>query len=239
MTTADDCLIPLSALQHLLFCERQAALIHVEKIWIDNAYTVDGSHAHRRVDDTAPRRERRGDTVILRGLWLRSDKMGLIGRADVVEIHRTRDAVNGCEVAAERDAVSVDGLPGLWRFFPVEYKRGKPKQHRADEVQLCAQAMCIEEMNRVNVDSGALFYGRTQRRHEVEFDVELRGLVEQAASRMKFLIDMGMTPKPHIDSRCKLCSLAEVCHPCARPGKDASAYLISMIQGHLDEADSP
>lgn len=237
MIEGDANLVPLSALQHLMFCERQAALIHVEKTWADNAYTVDGQHAHRRVDTDAPRRERRGDTVILRGLWLRSDRLGLIGRADAVEIHRN-DELSGDRAGGDLPvAIAVDGLPGHWRFFPVEYKRGRPKRHRADEVQLCAQAMCIEEMNGVRVESGAVFYGKTQRRFEVAFDDRLRELVEQAAVRIRQIIDDGVTPAPNHDERCDRCSLAGACLPGHLQKRSRKPYLEGMIRDHLGEAD--
>lgn len=237
MIDGDADLVPLSALQHLMFCERQSALIHVEKIWIDNAYTVDGHHAHRRVDADAPRRERRGDTVILRGLWLRSERLGLIGRADAVEIHRADDDSSDTDGNEIPDAVAVEGLPGRWRFYPIEYKRGRPKRHRADEVQLCAQAMCIEEMNDVRIASGSLFYGRTQRRLEVQFDDQLRRLVEHAAMRMRRIIDDGITPAPHHDARCDQCSLAEACLPAGLQNRDHQPYLAGMIRDHLDEGE--
>jgi CRISPR-associated exonuclease Cas4 len=135
---AEKELLPLSALQHLVFCERQAALIHLERVWADNPATVEGSHLHRTTD--AGQGESRGDVRITRGLPLRSLHLGLSGRADVVEFHRV-----GGDAAMR--GVELPGARGHFLPFPVEYKRGRPKRtHRADEVQLCAQAMCIEEM---------------------------------------------------------------------------------------------
>lgn len=234
MNAYEDDSVPISALQHLVFCERQAALIHVERVWVDNARTVHGRHMHRRVDAIAPRRERRGDTVILRGLWLRSERLGLIGRADAVEIHRVADRAGRRESERPLEAASVTGLPGRWRYHPVEYKRGRPKKHRADEVQLCAQAMCIEEMNRIRVASGSLYYGSARRRKEVEFDAELRQLVEDAACRMRSLIETGFTPAARFDKRCEHCSLAGVCLP-AEVSRPQRNDLCSMIRDHLRE----
>ena len=152
---AEDALIPLSALQHYLFCPRQCALIHVEQIWAENAATAEGRLLHERAD--AGGGETRPGVRIARGLALRSFALGVSGKADVVEFHDARRGERG-------------------RPFPVEYKRGKPKSHRADEVQLCAQAICLEEMFDTSIAAGALFYGVTRRRFAVVFDEDLRAL---------------------------------------------------------------
>src|ERR1700681_2652308 len=135
MFTEDD-LLPLSALQHLLFCERQAALIHLEQMWAETGLTVEGTHLHERVDNA--RGESGGDVRIARALPLRSLRLGLSGRADLVELHLV-----SADTSGEPGAV-LPGISGEWRPFPVEYKRGRPKAHHADEVQLCAQALCLE-----------------------------------------------------------------------------------------------
>lgn len=210
---SEDELLPVSGLQHLLFCERQAALIHVEQLWSDNALTIEGSHLHARVDEEAPRREVRGDLVILRGLALRSLRLGLVGRADVVELHRRRLYEGRDDRPCLASAVSVARLPGLWTPFPVDYKRGRPKRDHCDEVQLCAQALCLEEMLAVSILEGALFYGRQQRRHAVAFDGELRQLTEDAAGRFHELIAAGETPRAAKSPKCKRCSLVELCVP--------------------------
>ncbi|HMB52207.1 MAG TPA: CRISPR-associated protein Cas4 [Thermoanaerobaculia bacterium] len=163
--------LPLSALQHLVFCERQFALIHVERQWADNPLTVDGKALHEQAD--AGGSETRGDVRILRGLALRCERLALVGKADVVELHRTGGG----------DGARLPGADGCWRPFPVEYKRGRPKLHDADRVQLCAQAFCLEEMLAVPVPAGALFYGKTRRREEVAFDPALRQRTETAAAR--------------------------------------------------------
>lgn len=207
-------LLPLSALQHLVFCERQCSLIHVEGVWLDNALTVTGSAAHERVDG-APS-ESRGDLRIARGLALRSLRLGLSGRADVVELHRD------CE------GVVVPGLRGFWRVFPVEYKRGRPKAHRADEVQLCAQALCLEEMLSTEVPEGALFHGQSRRRTPVPFDDELRRLVERSASRLHELVSSGVTPPAVYEKKCEACSLIDLCRPRAG-SRSASSYLAASL----------
>lgn len=202
MYTEDD-LLPLSALQHLLFCERQCALIHVEQLWADNRLTVEGSHLHRRVDE-APG-ETRGDVRVERGIGLRSLRLGLIGKADVVEFHRT---------------------PGGENPFPVEYKRGRPKSDRSDEVQLCAQALCLEEMLGTAVNAGALFYGTTRRRTDVDFDATLRARTEAAARRLHELVSTGTTPRARREPKCDGCSMLELCMPDPpRATRSAARYL--------------
>ena len=226
-------LLPLSGVQHVVFCERQAALIHVEQVWEDNLFTVDGRHRHRAVHEEAPRRERRGDLLIVRGLSLRSFELGLTGVADVVEFHRVqeRTSADGRSVA-----VPLPGVRGVWRPFPVEYKRGRPKAHRADEVQLCAQALCLEEMLRVFVPEGALFYGATKRRMEVVFDQDLRQLTKEAARRFRELVDSGITPSAHREKKCSTCSLVELCMPEAMTKRrSARRYLLASVERSLRE----
>jgi CRISPR-associated exonuclease Cas4 len=203
---AEEDLLPLSALQHLLFCERQAALIHIERIWKDNPLTVEGSHLHERTD--AGESESRGDVRIARGLPLRNLRLGLSGKADVVELHRVPGSPS-----PSASGIPLADAPGLWRPFPVEYKRGKPKEHRADEVQLCAQALCLEEMLGVAVPSGALFYAQLRRRLEIPFDRELRRLTEETAAALHRLFASGKTPKAVREPKCVHCSLFDVCLP--------------------------
>ena len=193
----EDDLIPLSALQHLLFCERQCALIHIEQIWAENLFTAEGRIMHERVH-TADR-ESRGSIRIEYSMWLRSLRLGLIGKADVVEFHRKPDSLKA-------------GL-AAWVPFPVEYKRGKPKKDNCDKVQLCAQALCLEEMLDVEVPCGALFYGKKRRRTDVVFDGALRQQTEDTAIRLHELIASGRTPKPVYTPKCDSCSLAKICLP--------------------------
>jgi len=190
----EDDLLPLSALQHLLFCERQCALIHIEQVWEENRLTAEGRILHERVHEVD--RESRKGVRIEFGMPLRSLRLGLIGMADVVEFHL-------CEGAS----------PKRWRPFPVEYKRGRPKSKEFDKVQLCAQGMCLEEMLCVEVPCGALFYGKTRRRLDVAFDGDLRHNTEDAAMHLHKLIESGKTPKPVYMPKCKSCSLAQICLP--------------------------
>ncbi len=219
---AEDDFLPLSGLQHLLFCERQAALIHLERIWVDNSLTVEGTHLHERADGGEI--ESRGDLRVVRGLPLRCARLGLSGKADVVELRRL-----GPDEEGEGAGASLPGLSGLWRPFPVEYKRGRPKSHQADEVQLCAQALCLEEMLGVAIPAGALFYGQPRRRMEVAFESSLRQVTEAAAVRLHELIDSGITPMPVREPKCDRCSLLDVCLPDA-PASSARRYLARFLR---------
>ncbi len=188
---SEDDLLMLSALQHLLFCERQCALIHVEQQWEENRLTAEGQIMHERVHENGS--ESRGNIRIENGVALRSLRMGLIGKADVVEYHKQPD--------------------NIWLPFPVEHKRGKAKQDSSDRVQLCAQAMCLEEMLGVAIPQGALFYGKTRRRKDVVFDEALRQETENAAVRLHDLISSGRTPAPEYSKKCERCSLINTCMP--------------------------
>jgi CRISPR-associated exonuclease Cas4 len=198
----DDQLLPISALQHLLYCPRQCALIHVERLWAENRFTVEGRHLHGRAD--AGKRENRGGLRTTRALPLWSYQLGLIGKADVVEF-----------AAANPDSIANPGTP-----FPVEYKRGKPKPHEADRVQLCAQALCLEEMLGVPVPGGALFYGKTRRRCDVSFDATLRALTRETIARAHALFESGVTPAAEYEKKkCESCSLIDLCLPRAPAGR--------------------
>jgi CRISPR-associated exonuclease Cas4 len=208
MNYTDDDLIMLSALQHYAFCPRQCALIHIEQVWEESGLTAEGRIMHERVHEQD--RQSRGNVRIEYGLPLRSLRLGLIGRADVVEFHR------------------ID--KNTWQPFPVEYKRGKPKPDNCDLIQICAQAMCLEEMLSVYVPSGAIFYGRTRRRLDVSFGDALRKETEQAAKGARQLITSGITPPPVYEKRCKSCSLIGECLP-KTVGRESSVkrYLARMV----------
>ncbi len=179
---------PISALQHLLYCPRRCALIHIERQWSENRFTAEGRLLHERAD--GGRADRRAGVRIERSVAVRSRRLGVFGVADVVEVRG-------------------DGAP-----YPVEYKRGRPQENRADEVQLCAQALCLEEMLGLSVFEGALFYGRSRRRRVVVFDRDLRELTERAADEVRRLIDRGDTPAPLYEpQKCEACSLMELCQP--------------------------
>jgi len=222
-------LLPISGLQHLIFCERQAALIHLERQWADDSRTVDGEFRHKTVHETAPRRERRGTTIVVRGLLLQSMELGIAGIADVVEFHKSTCSGIGSPTT------KLPGAKGFWSPFPVEYKRGRPKAHSADEVQLCAQAFCIEEMLDVEVPEGALFYGKEQRRVSVEFDEGLRKKTIKAAERFHEIIKSGNTPPATKSKKCNLCSLKGLCMPgVVARRRSAKRYLSASLHDILD-----
>lgn len=211
MYNIDD-LIQLSSLQHYAFCPRQCALIHVEQVWAENRLTAEGRIMHEHVHEEGD--ESRGNVRIERGASLRSLRLGLIGKADVVEYHRQAD--------------------GSWQALPVEYKRGKPKPDHSDKIQLCAQALCLEEMLNVPVLAGALFYGKTRRRLDVDFDEALRQETADAATKTHELIDAGVTPAPVYAKRCESCSLMAECMPKAMQKKrSVESYLKRMLDDKL------
>ena len=219
MNYTEDNLLPISALQHLLFCERQCALIHIEQAWVENLYTAEGRVMHEHVD--SGRSESRGDIRFAFSLPLRSLRLGLSGKADAVEFHRGKspDGPIGCNKT-------------FWRPFPVEYKRGKQKKQDWDKVQLCAQALCLEEMLSVGVPEGALFYGKVRRRVNVAFDSDLRRKTEETAHRLHELIESRRTPLPVYSPACDNCSFEEICLPSALSGrKSVNQYLKEVIGG--------
>ncbi len=237
---SDSDLLPLSALQHLVYCERQCMLIHVEGAWSENKHTAEGRRLHERTHGDTSRIE--DGKLVARGLRLVSHRLGLAGAADVVEFHPAPSLAGAAgnesaDPALELGACNgteLPGRPGRWQPYPVEYKRGRPKSHDADAVQLCAQAVCLEEMLGAAIPIGALFYGKTRRRKEVRFDAGLRGRVEVCAARLHQLVTAGVTPAPAYDKKkCQRCSLEGQCVP-RRPAS-ARAYLHRMLTHALEE----
>jgi CRISPR-associated exonuclease Cas4 len=207
--------IPISALQHAVYCLRQAALIHIERLWAENYFTAEGRVMHDVTHEAGSRKSRGVRRVS--ALPLACRRLNIAGVADLVEFHAGPDG----ETA-----------------FPVEYKRGKPKRHRADEVQLCAQALCLEEMTGRSVPEGALFYGETKRRIVVSFDTELRWLTEDTATAFGALVKQGRTPSPvYRSDRCHACSLLELCRPKAMT-KSALGFRNRALQAALDAGSS-
>jgi CRISPR-associated exonuclease Cas4 len=195
----DDDALPLSGLQHLVFCPRQWALIHLEQVWVENGRTAEGRMLHERAD--LPGESRRSSVRTARGIWLRSERLKLTGRADIVEFRPEP--------------------------FPVEYKRGKSKPTDCDTVQLCAQALCLEEMLETAIHAGAIFYGSPRRRQEVVFTSELRARTEELAALMHRLYRNRETPAAQPGTYCRSCSLVHVCLPEASAQQDGAARWVA------------
>lgn len=230
---SEDQLLPISALQHLLFCERQCALIHIEQVWAENRYTVEGQHLHRKAH--AAGGEQRRAVRIARGLALRSFQLGLVGHADVVEFHCLDPAAKASR-AVRRPSRSALAA-GQWSITPIEYKRGKPKTNDSDRVQLCAQAICLEEMLDVQISTGGLYYGQNRRRTDVSFDQPLRSLTVQTAARLHALIAARRTPLAVREPKCDRCSLLPLCMPeLLRSTQLMSALVQRSFRQHMASA---
>ena len=210
----------LSRIQHFVFCKRQWALIHIEQQWEENLRTIEGGILHEKTHDNTIK-EKRGDLIISRGMGVFSYSLGVTGACDVVELHRALDGVN------------IFGRDGTYKPIPIEYKRGKPKEDDSDILQLCAQAICLEEMLLCNIPEAFLFYGETKRRFKVLLDDGLREQVKAMIKEMHELFDRRHTPKAKPSKRCKACSLIEICMP--KLCKNLSA--INYIKKNLLEVE--
>lgn len=209
----EDSFLPLSALQHFAYCPRQFALIHIEQQWAENRFTAEGQLLHQRVNDGGS--EQRGDVHIARSLRLACTELRVSGIADVVEFHKV--AQGGCE---------LPGRAGYWQPYPVEYKRGRSKADDWDRIQLCAQAMALEEMLDVPVYEGAVFYGKPRRRERVDIDERLREKTHALAIATHTLFENRRTPPPEPGAKCDHCSLRGICSP---DRASAEAYLNRML----------
>lgn len=214
---SDEEFLALSGIQHFAFCRRQWALIHIEKRWQENYLTASGQVSHQRAHNEEIR-ERRGSVLITRGLFVQSPSLGLSGVCDVVEFRQSKDGV------------PLAGEEGMWNPVPVEYKRGRSKADDSDRLQVCAQAMCLEEMLCCDIPSGFLFYKQTQSREPVVFTTELRASVRAAAKEMHDQFARGCIPRVRKRKACAACSLADECLP-ALQSRSASAYVNEMLEG--------
>lgn len=207
---SEDEFLPISLLQHFLYCPRRAVLVYVEGLWNDNIFTAHGRNVHEQVHTAGV--ESRADLIITRGLLLRSVALGITGKADVVEFHRSNSTGN-MGFPSTPDLARLKQREGLWRMFPVEYKSGRLRHEFGYEIQLCAQAMCLEEMLGVSVTEGAIYYGKTGRRLVVIFDSTMRLATRNACQDLHFLMDTGETPGAKFESKCEKCSLLDLCIP--------------------------
>ena len=225
---SDDDLLMLSGIQHMAFCPRQWALIHLEQVWAENVRTLEGKHLHERTDDPFEDESRKGLRVV-RAMPIISWNLGLRGVADVVEFHQEK------ELKKETNCL-LPGRTGWWRIVPVEYKRGKPKKDDRDAVQLCAQAMALEEMMQVTIESGYLYYGQTCHRQEIELNAELRTHTIILAQQMHQLVMEKKTPKAVKGRHCSICSLIEQCQPqLTLRHRSVGNYLKQMCAVEVDE----
>ena len=209
--------LQLSGLQHFKFCRRRWALIHIEQQWAENFRTMDGALMHQNAHNSEFR-ESRGDLLITRGVSVFSSTLGVSGQCDVLEYHRGTTGI------------PIRGKEGLWQPYPVEYKRGNPREDTGDTLQLCGQAMCLEEMLCCDIPEGALFYGEIRRRAVVPFTEELRAQVRQLLAQMHDLYRRGYTPKVKPSKSCNACSLKEICLPKLMKSRSVAAYLKDAME---------
>ena len=217
MNYAEESYLLLSGLQHCKFCRRQWALIHIEQQWAEYFRTVDGALMHRNAHD-AGFQESRGDLYVTRGVSVTSPTLGVSGQCDVLEYHRSDTGI------------PLRGKDGLWQPYPVEYKRGSPRKDTGDALQLCGQAMCLEEMLCCPIPEGALYYGEIRRRVTVSFSEELRGEVRRMLEEMHALFQRGYTPKVKTGKHCNACSLRELCLPKLMKPRSVAAYLKDAME---------
>ena len=219
-TYSEDELLAISGLQHIAFCERQWALIHIEKQWTENLRTAEGRVMHERVHDPDYKAHKPG-IITVRAMVLRSFSLGLYGVADLVEFIKQPDEVG----------IILDKREGRYLPRPVEYKRGKSKKGDFDRIQLCAQAMCLEEMLECSIAEGDLFYGETRRREIVTLNKALRGQVQILSDRMHVLYQEGITPAPNMKlTICRNCSMEDICLPRIRTKKTAKEYWSEILE---------
>lgn len=215
MRDVDD-YFTLSGLQHFTFCRRRWALIFIEQQWAENLRTIDGHLFHQRAHD-GEQTEKRGDMLTTRAMRVVSHRLGVTGICDIVEFHKAEDGI------------PLAGWEGRWKPYPVEYKKGAPNAFGADEMQLCGQALCLEEMLACEIPEGSLFYGEPRRRFKVEFTLQLREQVETALAEMHALYERGYTPKVKPSKSCNACSLKELCLPKLQKTPTVQAYLQARL----------
>ncbi len=218
MEDREDEYLMMSGIQHFDFCRRQWALIHIEQQWGENRFTTEGKIVHDNCHDPSFT-EKRKDLIVTRGMRVVSHKLRLSGNCDVVEFHRSDQGV------------PINHYSGLWIPVPVEYKRGRSKQIDADRLQLCAQAMSLEEMFVCELEYGYLYYKETNRREEVQFDSQLRDKVITLSEEMHKYFSKGWTPRVQYQSKCKSCSLVDICLPKQQGKSDVLSYIRGYIEG--------
>lgn len=217
MEYKEDDFLMISGIQHFAFCRRQWALIHIEQQWAENVRTIEGELMHKRAHDPKLR-EKSGDTFTIRALPVSSRKLGISGECDVVEFQKVEDGVR------------LHGHRGMYQIYPIEYKRGQPKNTDIDILQLTAQVMCLEEMFTAEISEGAIFYGEIRRRDRIAITEELRAKVESMVEEMHQLYRRGYTPRVKWSKSCNACSLNEICMPKLGKSSDVNKYIEEMIR---------
>ena len=217
MEYREDDYLMLSGIQHFAFCRRQWALIHIEQQWQENEYTVAGELLHKNAHDPFFN-EKRKDVKVSRSMPVFSRTMGISGECDIVEFRKSDDGI------------SIHGHRGLYKVYPIEYKKGSPKDTEVDILQLTAQAMCLESMLCCDIPEGALYYGEIRRRERVSFTPELRAGVRELLAEMHELYRRGYTPKVKPTKSCNACSLKELCLPKLMKSRAVSAYLRAAME---------
>lgn len=212
MANDDSDFLALSGLKQFQFCRRRWALIYIEQLWEENALTLEGHYMHERVHDDSFT-EARGSVLLSRGMPVRSQNLKITGVCDMVELYK------------DEDGVPIQGRSGRWRLYPVEYKLGQPDAQGADALQLCAQAMCLEEMFVTDIPEGAVYYGKIKRRQRIPLDETLRQKVKASVAEMNQQMLKGYTPRAKMGKACKSCSLVEICQPKLIKQVSASEYI--------------
>ncbi|MDR0930859.1 MAG: CRISPR-associated protein Cas4 [Clostridiales bacterium] len=220
INTNEDNFLPISAIQHFVFCKRQWGLIHIENQWADNLRTIEGEILHAKAHDPFLR-ETRGDKFISRGMPVKCAQLGIFGVCDIVEFVK------------DSHGVEVFGRDGTYNVFPIEYKRGAPKENPADRLQLAAQALCLEEMLCCKIPLAYLYYGEIKHRVAVEIDADLRLQLTNVLSEMRGYYDRKHVPKVKRSKSCNACSLNEICLPVLMKNTNIRQY----INSHINEAE--
>jgi len=218
MENEDEHFLLLSGIQHFQFCKRQWALIHIEQQWEENVRTVEGQYIHRNADKPFAR-EKRGDKIIVRAMPVKSNELEVTGICDVVEF-----------VKVDQHGVSIQGMEGQYTVYPVEYKRGKPKLDKSDELQLTAQAMCLEEMLFCRIDSGFLYYHEINHRVEIPLTDVLRQNVRSIVTEMRDYYRRRHTPKVKTGAFCRNCSLQSICLPALMSKRSVRSYIEGKVK---------
>ncbi len=217
MEYSEEDFLMLSGIQHFCFCRRQWALIHIEMVWEENLRTAEGEIMHEKCHDSFSA-ESRGNRIISRGMPVFSRTMGISGECDVVEFIKDKNGIN------------INGREGNYRVYPVEYKRGSPKDDESDILQLCAQAMCLEEMLVCTIDEGALFYGETRRRSKVQLTDDMKERVREMYKEMHKYIRDGYIPRVKPTKSCNACSLKNLCMPKLYKLQDVKKYMKENLE---------